>query len=153
VFRLRFFVLLRERLFFLVIRLRPPFILIPLPLPLTPWRMYVRIAGVGEFTTKQYPINGIVIIPQLCIYLSVQWRMSSSVSFVSCYIDIYESGCDPDATQGWRMFHFMEVARTGVPMIVYVCSATKGLLSVWRRRRWVMCVIEVDVSRMFCMVS
>jgi hypothetical protein len=55
--------------------------------------------------------------------------MSSSVSFVSCYIDIYESGCDPDAkTQGWRMFHFMEVARTGVPMIVYVCSATKAVV-------------------------
>jgi hypothetical protein len=56
--------------------------------------------------------------------------MSSSVSFVSCYIDIYESGCDPDATQGWRMFHFMEVARTGVPMIVYVCSRRRRLLSV-----------------------
>jgi hypothetical protein len=37
----------------------------------------------------------------------------------------------------------MEVARTGVPMIVYVCSATKAVVERdVRRRRWVMCVIE-----------
>jgi hypothetical protein len=78
--------------------------------------------------------------------------MSSSVSFVSCYIDIYESGCDPDAKKGWRMFHFMEVARTGVPLCM--CVLRRRLLSVdVRRRRWVMCVIESTCRGCLCMVS
>jgi hypothetical protein len=90
---------------FLLVRLRPPFILIPLPLPLTPWRMYVRIAGVGEFTTKQYPIkwysyNSAIVY----IYLSSGECLRLFVCVV-LYWYIW-SGCDPDAkTQGWRMFY------------------------------------------------
>lgn len=78
--------------------------------------------------------------------------MSLSVSFVSCYIDIYDSGCEPDGkTHGWRMFHFMEVARTGVPMIVYVCSATKAVVEGGCEAESLcnVCVIEIDVSTMF----
>jgi hypothetical protein len=49
------------------------------------------------------------------------------------------------------MFHFMEVARTGVPMIVYVCSATKAVVERGCEAASLgnVCVIEVDVSRMF----
>jgi hypothetical protein len=67
----RFFVLLRERLFFFVGSFASAVHSDTSPLPLTPWRMYVRIAGVGEFTTKQYPIkwysyNSAIVYISIC---------------------------------------------------------------------------------------
>jgi hypothetical protein len=43
--------------FFLLVRLRPPFILSPLS-PSNSVADVCANSGVGEFTTKQYPING-----------------------------------------------------------------------------------------------
>jgi hypothetical protein len=70
----------------------------------------VRIAGVGEFTTKQYPIKWYSYNSAI-VYISICPVANVFVFRLCRVILIYESGCDPDAkTQGWRMFHFMEVA-------------------------------------------
>lgn len=55
--------------------------------------------------------------------------MPSSVSFVSCYIRIYEENfVYAGKTTDWRMSNFLEVAKSGIPMIVYVCSSTRSVV-------------------------
>jgi hypothetical protein len=98
------------------------------PLPLTPWRMYVRIAGVGEFTTKQYPIkwysyNSAIVYISICPVANV---------FVCVCVVLYWYiwvGCDPDAkTQGWRMFHLWRLLE---PAFLMMCVLRRSGCWAW----------------------
>lgn len=75
--------------------------------------------------------------------------MPSSVSFVSCYIRIYEKNFEfSGRTDDWRMSNFLEVAKTGIPLIVYVCSSTRSLVedACSSASLTNVCVIEVNLN-------